>query len=250
MTIQQIRRAPFQLAQPMPRMHGLLDVATIRTTGPWMTTEGATSVVPDLSLSWNCASGQTDFWRCDAVIQKTFEGPADVSGIVFLVYVGFDCKGPDVDDMAEQALRVFALRESQLVEQSFTAWFGGGNGNGYLPSPAPGTEALATLCDVETVMQSYAGTPTIHLGYCAALELAKDNALIMTMNGWTTITGSKVVIGAGYPQNMIGGTGEVTIARSPEVTVNTFDTDNNTKRVLAERLYLATGDCPAHPLGG
>src|SRR5262245_24705185 len=114
MTIQQIRRTPFELAQPQQRLFGLLDVATIRDSGPWMT-GGA-----DVALSWNCIQGSTVDYTCaPATAAKTFDAPTLVDASMFYVYLGGECKGPGFGDVETEIRRVFSLRESSLVEGEF-----------------------------------------------------------------------------------------------------------------------------------
>lgn len=227
--------------------------------------------------SFNCLDTVVPTTFCpDAPEEKDFEAPHWIDGIRFAVYGGISCKpfGFSEERGLAKITEVFKAKESvgverALMESRFIDGPDDDPGAGVdLRWPAatdltPGAGAVAPevgLAILEGHAGSiYAGVPTIHAPRTIGSLLASDDAIVVTAGKAYSKLGSKVAIGSGYeyPNNGPTGaapaagtlwmyaTGEVFLARSPQVAVKTMDTVNNDIYALAERAYVAAIDCYA-----
>jgi hypothetical protein len=241
MTVQQISRGPIIDAPTPDRRTGeLLSVADVHEGMAWVDPN-------DLFVSWNCLEANwVDVCAADTTPAKTFGSPSLVDGVRFAVYLGGACK-PLGGDAEANIDRVFALRESRAVEKRLEALVLG-NGTAVSGSPVSAAHALAMM--ENALGDQYAGVGTIHMSPLMATLLGQNQLIVERAGRFYTLLGTKVVVGTGYSSTALYGTGDVTLYRGDRVLVESPDTTNNVVNVLAERAYIAVGDCVSLKMTG
>lgn len=240
MTVQIIRGPLVDAPTPAKRAGGLLDVAEVH--------EGLSWVDPnDMFVSWNCLyPNETTMCLPDPTPQKSFGAPTSVDGTAFAVYLGGQCK-PLGADVEANISRVFDLRESRAVEEQFQA-----NvlalGTAVSGTPVSSAHALALM--ENALADAYAGVGTIHMSLFMATLLLQNSLIFAEGGQFYTYLGTKVVVGSGYSSSVLYGTGDVVLYRGEKVLVEAPDTANNVVNVLAERAYVAVGDCVSLKIEG
>jgi hypothetical protein len=221
----------------------LLDVARILDGGAWLEPTG-------LFSTFNCLRPTAVTWNCPPTGAKDFTTPPSwVDGVKFFAYLGATCKGVGYDQAEAQSEvgRVFDLNESYIVEQRFGALV-----LNVAPAVIAGQftplNALALL--EQDAADKYAGVPTIHMSRLMASLLSGQNVLDVQPDGTLrTKLGSKVVAGGGYNVTKMYATGEVTVLRGDRHLDQVFNQTTNEVGTLAERAYIASGDCYAAQVG-
>jgi hypothetical protein len=231
---QVLRAAVVEAPSPAAHTGNLLDVADVH--------DGLTWIDPnDMFTSWNCVDvNAVDVCAADTTPTKTFTAPTLVDGVRFAVYLGGACKPLSADTEANID-RVFDLRESRGVEKQFETRVLGPLGTTVSGSPVSAAHALALM--ENALGDQYAGIGTVHMSPLLATLLLQDQLLVEVGGKFYTKLGTKVVVGTGYTSANLYGTGDVTIYRSQQDTVDAPDTANNTINVLAERAYVVVSDC-------
>lgn len=251
-----------------PHVSTLLDHATIVEGLDYVDDRGMVD-------SFNCLDMAVPTAFCpDVPTEKDFEAPAWIDGIRFAVYGGVSCKpfGFSEERGLAKINEAFRLKESIGVERALmqTRFIAGPDDDpgvgvdlrwpapeDLTPAGGPVSPEVGLALLEGRARSLYAGVPTLHLpGTIASLLAAQDRIVIEAGKAYTKL-GSKVAIGGGYedPNNGPDGlaptagalwvyaTGEVFLARTPQVSVKTMDTTNNDIYALAERAYVAAIDC-------
>lgn len=241
MTVAQIGRAPLiDAPTPDQRKGDLLDVAEIHEGLGWISPTG-------LFVSWNCIEAQaTEVCATDETPAKTFGSPEVVDGVDFAVYLGGQCKPVGADVEAEVS-RVFDLRESRAVEKRFEALVLA-PGTPVSGTPVSAAHALALM--ENALGDWYAGVGTVHMSPLVATLLLQNDLIVNNGGRFYTKLGTKVVVGTGYSSTFLYGTGDVVLYRSSKILVEAPNTTDNTVNVLAERAYVAVGDCMSLVMSG
>lgn len=225
--------------------------------------------------SFNCLDMAVPTTLCpDVPGEKDFEAPHWIDGIVFAVYGGISCKpfGFSEERGLSKIEEAFRLKESVGVERALMqSRFVDGpdddpgagvdlrwtQAEDLTPGGGPVSAEVGLALLEGRARSIYAGVPTLHIpGTIASLLASQDRIVVEAGKAYTKL-GSKVAIGGGYeyPNNGPDGvdtdgstlwlyaTGEVFLARSPQVAVKAMDTTNNDIYALAERAYVAAIDC-------
>lgn len=197
----------------------------------------------------------------------------------FIVYSSFDC--PPVGRTAREAFDIaknrLSIREEKTVESVFWTGItdGGMNVNPSLafgnstcggapvnltPSGGP-VGVVASMAVLESALgENSPGTGVIHMNYGLASFLAANYLIFRDENGWHTVTGQRLAIGAGYPgtgpnnvattagTTWVFATGPLFIARSetfltPERYQEALDRTLNNVTVYAERVFSLGWSC-------
>lgn len=211
----------------------------------------------------------------------------DVRGATpFTAYASIECSAPGMWEVLPASVRAALTRsEETFIEHAF--WTGNaafdsdpGTDGAVLPHLASDTEvidgqdlmqpAATVVTDVpqpiavaigmlESAMaECYHGVATLHVPLRLGALMARDNLLDTRGGTARTPTGSKIVLGAGYPGTAPDGTsedgvswifatGEVFYQRAEAQDIGTrvesLDRSDNTVRLITERDYVIGWDC-------
>jgi hypothetical protein len=209
--------------------------------------------------SFLCGTGGTVSAPCGAAVPgitydagKEFGGSDIGNGYPFAVYAGVECdliNGPYNDQAkarlegSEEYLVSKAFYEiTMLGEQPFEPV--------QVANALPATSAPGDLADLVGRLEQYAalvyaGAPVLHMNRrTAARAIAADVVIVDPLSGaLSTVQGTAVANGAGYPDGVIFITGQVHLWRSPVETYDVNAVMQNTAMTLAERLYVASTEC-------
>lgn len=212
---------------------------------------------------------------CDAA-QPDKAVPAGVPLVVgtpFTIYAGFSCHLPgrtaaDIQARAQQALQ---LGEQRAVEEAY--WTGSvgstpvlaDNVNAVILNTVAG--APGALCPIAAVGElegylaaNYGGTGVIHAPRKTIPYLARDVLVSADRSRMSTMLGTQVAAGGGYPGSGPDGTdapagttwlyatGTVVIRRSPvwinpDSVAQALNRTSNQVDLLAERSYIVSHEC-------
>lgn len=250
------------------RRFGLLDSANGPLDLPQRGRGGGLRYVPTAcghayAYGINCYGGEVE-----APEKPRDADNSDTETGVFAVLATLECTqvGQTEQELRDKVLRRLANGEASTVEAAF--WTGlDFEGNPLAianldqaaePVTVPDDESIALVVAAleryAYVDEDYGHQAYLHAPVEVAALAAEANLLIADGPRWVTPLGSVWVFGA-YPAGEVIITGQVTLWRSPEVTVNSaFDTATNTRLLVAEREWAASFDClagraPFNPLG-
>lgn len=259
MTITQIPEITAPAAEK--RRSTLLDVATVVDGIAWQ--DGT-----DLFSSWNHLTFGERSEFCGAGTKTLDQLPYWVDGFRFAAYGGVTCKLSDQDEQEAGVREAFLKGESTAVEAAMMeirfVENAAGGAPGEWPAPTDITPAagavsprVAVALLEEAAAALYVGVPTLHLPLSISGLLLDLAAAEFEGDIIRTKSGAKVVAGAGYAnpntsptgvaaaagERWVYATGEVWIAKAPEVVVRSaMDTSTNEIVTLAERGYIGAVD--------
>ncbi len=258
-----------------PHRYGLLAVAEPMTPedGHW---EGGITWDDDLCSGIHSSSDSCPPASVPKITDRDFQS---CCADPFLLYASYDC--PPVGTIAQDAFDIakkrLIIREGRELERVF--WTGitedgieinpslaygnseCGNAPVDLTSPEGPVGVIGSMAVLESALGNCApGTGVIHANYGLASFLAANRLITQENDAWYTVTGQRIVIGAGYPgtgplnspadagTTWVFATGPVVLYRSevfltPERYVEAVDARINSVQVYAERVYAAGWSC-------
>ncbi len=197
----------------------------------------------------------------------------------FIVYASYDC--PPIGNTAEDAFSTakerLLVKEGPEVERTF--WTGvaedgidvnpslafGNSECGSAPVDLTGSAGpvgvIGSMAVLESALGDCApGTGVIHANYGVASFLASQNLIFERGDAWYSVTGQRIVVGAGYPGSGPGNitaeagttwlfaTGPLVVYRSevfltPERFKEAMDARINSVQIYAERVYSVGWSC-------
>jgi hypothetical protein len=197
----------------------------------------------------------------------------------FSIYASYDC--PPIGNVASDAFSIvqqrLEIREGRGVEKTF--WTGvSEDGQHINPSLAFGNSecgsapinltgsggpvgVIGSMAVLESALGDCApGSGIIHANYGVASYLAANYLITEKGDAWYSVTGQRIVIGAGYPgtgpgniaatpgSTWIFATGPLVLYRSevfltPERFKESMDAKLNSVQIYAERVYVVGFSC-------
>lgn len=178
-----------------------------------------------------------------AEASKTIDGIlGPVTAPTFGVYAGVACwLNGGIEQLRDSARRRLELGESHVVEQYFASL--AATLGTALPAATSIAGAIAAL--EQAIANNVAGTGIIHLSPTTATLAASQNLLIRDplTSSLSTILGTPVVVGSGYPASAAYASGLVTVWRGPIVESEAPEIIRNKAHFLAERVYALAVEC-------
>lgn len=232
----------------------LLDLAKIEETLEWLH-EGAA-----LFESYNCIpmEGIAD-WCGPNSKEFDYQG-SWVDGDRFAVYGGVTCNaiGGEWEGIQTKAEAAWRSREHIGVEvAAMTHLAVHPDTEDLTPAGGPVSPKTALALLEGHAARFYAGVPTIHTPRLVASLLSQDKTIELEGRRLKSALGSKLAAGGGYDYPNLGtdgeeaeagtkwlyGSGEVVLARTPEIRVREMDRGTNEVVLMLERGYVIAVDC-------